>query len=65
MFRRADASLSIATPAPAEKQLPLEQNLYCTLEELYVGASKKVKVARRVRHSGARTVTVTAGADVG
>lgn len=51
----ADASLSIATPAPAEKQLPLEQNLYCSLEELYVGASKKVKVARRRLNADAKT----------
>ncbi len=51
----ADASLSIATPAPAEKQLPLEQNLYCSLEELFVGASKKVKVARRRLNSDGKT----------
>ncbi len=42
------SGLTLATPAPAEAQLPLEHNLYCTLEELYAGAHKKVKLARRV-----------------
>jgi len=43
----SNATLSVATPAPAEKQLPLELNLYCSLEELYTGCAKKAKVARR------------------
>jgi len=43
----AEGSLTVTTTPAAEKQLPLEVNLYCSLEELFAGCSKQTKVARR------------------
>jgi len=46
-FGAESGSLSVARTAAMEKQLALEQNLYCSLEELYGGCHKKSRVARR------------------
>jgi len=52
----AEASLSVATTPALEKQMPLEVNLYCSLEELYLGCQKRHKVDRRRLNPDGKTV---------
>ncbi|XP_010528905.1 PREDICTED: dnaJ homolog subfamily B member 1-like [Tarenaya hassleriana] len=44
--------------AAALKATPIEQNLWCSLEELYTGTTKKMKISRDVFDQSGRTVTV-------
>uniref|UniRef100_A0A0D6QW29 J domain-containing protein n=1 Tax=Araucaria cunninghamii TaxID=56994 RepID=A0A0D6QW29_ARACU len=50
-------NFNIGSTAEAHKAPPVENNLPCTLEELYKGSTRKMKISRKVEDAG-RTMTV-------
>ncbi|CAA6671529.1 unnamed protein product [Spirodela intermedia] len=55
MFRGGDAGMQYQQP---RKAAPIENNLPCTLEDLYKGTTKKMKISREILDASGKTAQV-------